>query len=435
MSVTTSAPSTPLVSVLIPTFDYGCFLDEAVASALAQTVTDIEVVIVDNASGDNTPEVAWTHALADRRVRYVRNPTNIGGLANWDRALALARGEYVKYLFADDVLVPHAIETLLAPMVDDPGIAFSFSHWARFDADGTAFAPLPYVAERPCVLDGRSLVANALCRVDNFLGCPSSVLFRRRDLAGAPGFARLLRAPVHVDSIADFIVFAELAGRGWCAYTPEDLTLLRQHGSSWTAGANQSLRFHIDWPRAFRYLSTQGLTVDRRVARTFAATLTGQIAPAVTSAGPAVDGLAGLLGDLGAILAQAGDAPALRTDHVHLPVLAVVESSGIETTVATVAAVAASTHRRLVEVAVVAPASCRAELIRALDTPVRFLATGDEVDVVARAAASGLHDVVVVLPDTVTVPAGFAEDLLAQARSGVHQLHGPPGSRASIASR
>jgi glycosyltransferase involved in cell wall biosynthesis len=422
--------STPLVSVLVPTFDYGRFLDEAVASVLAQTVTDLEVVIVDNASGDNTPEVAWTHALADRRVRYVRNQTNIGGLANWDRALALARGEYVKYLFADDVLVPHAVETLLAPLVDDPGITFSFSHWGRFDAEGTAYPALPYVADRPCVLDGRSLVANALCRVDNVLGCPSSVLFRRRDLAGAPGFARLMREPVHVDSIADFIVFAELAGRGWCAYTPEDLTFLRQHGSSWTAGANQSLRFHIDWPRAFRYLSTQGLTIDRRVARTFVATLAGQIAPALTSPGPVVEGLAGLLGDLGAILAEAGDAPAVPTDRVHLPVLAVVESSGTDATAATVAAIVGSTHRRLVEVAVVAPADRRTDLVRALGTPVRFLAAGGATDTNERAAASGLHDVVVALPDTVTVPLGFAEDLLAQARSGLSELQGPPGSRA-----
>lgn len=94
----------PKVSILIPTRNRAGYLDEAIASALAQTYESLEVVVSDNASSDETPVLARKYA-GDARVRWSRNETNIGLAANWAKLLhELATGDYVKVLPDDDLL-------------------------------------------------------------------------------------------------------------------------------------------------------------------------------------------------------------------------------------------------------------------------------------------------------------------------------------------
>src|SRR5687768_14893088 len=91
----------PRVSVLIPTYNYARYLDEAIQSAIRQTFTDFEIIIVDNNSTDNTAEVISKY-LTDPRIRYYRNKSNIGLINNFNRCLELATGQYIKFLLADD---------------------------------------------------------------------------------------------------------------------------------------------------------------------------------------------------------------------------------------------------------------------------------------------------------------------------------------------
>ena len=95
----------PIVSILIPTYNQGAWLDRAVSSALMQDFYALEVVVVDDASSDNTEENCskW---LADRRFRYVKNPSNLGRVQNYRHALCNhARGDWVLMLDGDDYLV------------------------------------------------------------------------------------------------------------------------------------------------------------------------------------------------------------------------------------------------------------------------------------------------------------------------------------------
>ena len=75
----------PLVSIGMPVFNGEKFLAQAIGSILTQTLGDLELVICDNASSDATGEICATYAAHDRRVRYVRNPGNIGAGPNFDR--------------------------------------------------------------------------------------------------------------------------------------------------------------------------------------------------------------------------------------------------------------------------------------------------------------------------------------------------------------
>lgn len=90
----------PRASVVVPTYDRADLLPRAIDSALAQTMTDLEVVVVDDASTDDTPAVV--SGYDDDRVRYLGHATNRGGSAARNTGIERARGEYVAFLDSDD---------------------------------------------------------------------------------------------------------------------------------------------------------------------------------------------------------------------------------------------------------------------------------------------------------------------------------------------
>src|SRR5438874_2520603 len=91
----------PLFTIGIPTFNRASLLPGAIRSALSQSHTQLEVIVSDNASNDSTAEVV--RQFGDR-VRYARNDTNVGPLANFCRLVELARGEYFSWLQDDDCI-------------------------------------------------------------------------------------------------------------------------------------------------------------------------------------------------------------------------------------------------------------------------------------------------------------------------------------------
>lgn len=101
----------PLVSVIIPTYNRAHLLGRAIRSVLAQTRQDFELIVVDDASTDNTREVVG--GFADPRVRYVRHDVNRGGTVAMNTGLQEARGEYVTFLDDDDEYLPQKLEKQL----------------------------------------------------------------------------------------------------------------------------------------------------------------------------------------------------------------------------------------------------------------------------------------------------------------------------------
>jgi glycosyltransferase involved in cell wall biosynthesis len=106
--------ATPLVSVCIPLYNAAPFLPETIEHLLAQTYTNLDLVIVDNCSTDGSAEIAEKYAAADPRVRLVRNRYNIGYAGNLDKAASLARGDVMMIHCADDTAEPTAVERMVA---------------------------------------------------------------------------------------------------------------------------------------------------------------------------------------------------------------------------------------------------------------------------------------------------------------------------------
>ena len=110
---------TPQVSILIPVFNREKLIAECIQSALHQTFTDFEIVVVDNQSSDGTWEVCTKFAELDNRVRIFRNDVNVGPVLNWQRCINEARGVFGKILFSDDLMVEEYLEKTLPFMMND----------------------------------------------------------------------------------------------------------------------------------------------------------------------------------------------------------------------------------------------------------------------------------------------------------------------------
>lgn len=107
--------NTPLVSVLMPAYNCGKFVQHAIQSILNQTYTHWELLIADDCSTDDTKKVA--ESFSDPRIKFYHNTTNQGYLKTWNKLAALAKGEYITFQDADDYCSPNRIELLYNYMV------------------------------------------------------------------------------------------------------------------------------------------------------------------------------------------------------------------------------------------------------------------------------------------------------------------------------
>lgn len=118
---------TPLVSILIPTYNRAGMIAETIESALAQTYSNIEVIVTDNASTDGTAAVVEEYVRRDSRVKFFRNEKNLGPVLNWKSCLDKASGEYAKILWSDDLMMSGFLEQTLALFDQNPDLAFVFT--------------------------------------------------------------------------------------------------------------------------------------------------------------------------------------------------------------------------------------------------------------------------------------------------------------------
>ena len=118
----------PLVSVLVTVYNREQYLAECLASILASTFGDFEVVIVDDRSSDRSLAVAEKFAAEDDRIRIAKNERNLGDYPNRMRAAALANGRYIKYVDSDDVIYPHSLGLMVESMEANRDAALGLSH-------------------------------------------------------------------------------------------------------------------------------------------------------------------------------------------------------------------------------------------------------------------------------------------------------------------
>lgn len=140
----TPNPSMPLVSVIMAAFRAAAHIDEALLSVRNQTHTDLEIIVVDDASPDDTAARVTKHAAEDARITLLRLPENRGQSAALNHGLARARGRFVKFFDADDIMSENALAAQLAAIEHRPRL-LAYGAWGRFrhNKEETVFTPHP----------------------------------------------------------------------------------------------------------------------------------------------------------------------------------------------------------------------------------------------------------------------------------------------------
>jgi len=133
MAIDTNS-STPLVSVITPTYNRPNYLQAALTSAVRQTYSHIEIIVCDNCSPQNPQAIV--DSFDDSRIRFFRNSSNMGMFANTIKAFKMARGKYVACLLDDDLWEEDFLEKLVPPLEANPNLALAFCDHYIMDANG-----------------------------------------------------------------------------------------------------------------------------------------------------------------------------------------------------------------------------------------------------------------------------------------------------------
>ncbi len=229
-------PGTPLLSVVLPNYNHARFLEAAVGSIFAQSLLPDEVIIIDDASTDG---ISWPliGSIASRHgmIRAERNPANLGVVRTINRGLALARGRYIHFAAADDVIAPDFYARCLPLLCAHPAAGLCSALSVIIDAGGRfrGLLPIPIVADAPAFLPPERC-RDLLGRVDSwFMGNVS--LFRREALLDVGGFREELR------SFCDSFASRAVAARYGACFVPAALGAWRRMDAGFAARSARDL--------------------------------------------------------------------------------------------------------------------------------------------------------------------------------------------------
>ena len=215
-----------MVSVCIPTYNREEYLKHALDSALNQTYSNIEIIISDNASGDNT--VSLVKSFKDKRIRLIVQKKNIGMVPNWNACIKHAKGEFVKFIASDDLIDHNAVAQLIKPIQKDPSISLVTCKRRLIDESGKTISTLQYSNQNRKVngmVHARWILKNLR---QNKIGEPTSTLFRRTDAIKAGLF------DPQFSQFADFEFWIRLLAIGDLYYLHQALCSFRTHPDSGT---------------------------------------------------------------------------------------------------------------------------------------------------------------------------------------------------------
>jgi glycosyltransferase involved in cell wall biosynthesis len=237
----------PLVSVCLPVYNGNAFLDEALQSLLKQTLTDFEVLIADDGSTDGSYELCLSYADRDPRFKVSRNEERLGLFKNYNACIARATGRFIKLYAQDDCFQPAMLQRMVQVLdshrtvgviacakkwIDEKGNVIPAKN-AKENRQLAAF-------EQDTLVPGREAIREALHAINNWLGEPSTIMFRK-ELADT-GFDTRYR------QIGDLDYWLRiLDGDKDYYFIAEPLCDFRRHSEAMSARNARSLVAQLDW--------------------------------------------------------------------------------------------------------------------------------------------------------------------------------------------
>jgi len=225
----------PKISIGVPVFNGESFIAEALDSLLAQTFTDFEIAISDNASTDQTESICRQYAQQDPRIKYHRLSENLGAVENFNRVVHLTEGEYFKWAAIDDLLLPSYLEKAVEILERHPEVVWCHSQSQKINGAGKYLTTADPISEG--LVHTRQV---ELPRKDHDSNIPHrryrGVVLGTSWCADCYGLIRreaLLKTQLFTQCYgAEKILMAELAILGQYREIPETLFLQRVHETS-----------------------------------------------------------------------------------------------------------------------------------------------------------------------------------------------------------
>lgn len=250
----------PFVSICIPAYNSGKYILKTIDSIFAQTWKNLEVVVVDDASTDDTAQVL--QSVKDSRFRLIQNEENLGMTANWNKCVRSCRGEYVKLIPADDILYPTCIEKSMRILMNHPEVSLVVTGSDLINDRDEITGKYCHWPKRG-IIDGRK-IAKASVMWNNFYGNPVCALFRKEDFEKTGGFDE------DIPYILDFDLWLGLSRFGKIANEPELLNAFRVRKDSNTGrlvgkGGRKYTEEHIRLIDKHRKLGTYSMNSFERL--------------------------------------------------------------------------------------------------------------------------------------------------------------------------
>jgi len=245
----------PSVSVCIPVYRGEKFLAETIRSVLDQTYRDFELVILDNASPDDSGRIA--RSFGDRRIRIETNATTLPQPENWREAVRLCRGPLIKLVCADDLLHPRCLEYQVGPMEADPGLAVVAARRHMIDERSRVLVPRRGLTGLTGVRSSVEVARHVVRNGANPIGEPGGVLFRREHYFAVGGWRPERRFVMDLDLWIRLLQHGEFLG------LPETLAAFRIGQESLSADNEETI-----YTEQKAYLEELGATPHLQVRRT-----------------------------------------------------------------------------------------------------------------------------------------------------------------------
>jgi len=221
----------PKITVAIPAFKTG-HLSQAIASVLAQTFTDYELLISDDCPGGGVKAVI--DGFRDPRIRLIEGPRQ-GLVPNSVHLWEQASCDLLKYVYDDDFLLPFALEALGGRLEAAPEAAYAFSFRHLVDGEGRITSSPRSLKGEAVTSYAPGVVPEAIIRnMRNFVGEPSNVLIRRSRFPDASCLNRYCGLPVR--HMIDVCFYLNAGAHGPCVGVPEFHAAFRQHAQQVSAG-------------------------------------------------------------------------------------------------------------------------------------------------------------------------------------------------------
>jgi glycosyltransferase involved in cell wall biosynthesis len=210
------------IDVVIPCYNYGRYLAVCVQSVLEQSAGDLRVLIVDDASSDNSVAVARMLAKADDRVSVIAHGKNQGNIKTYNEGIEWAEGDYFLLLSADDLLVPGAFDRAIRVMDANPDIVMTYGDCvAWYD-----HLPLPPIdTARPFTWSRTNLVREMCTVVSNFVPTPTAIT-RTSSQKAVGGYDPTL------PHAGDLEMWLRFAAHGGVAHIHSVQAIYRKHASA-----------------------------------------------------------------------------------------------------------------------------------------------------------------------------------------------------------